>query len=1117
MVTDDNGHFQLSVFNGDWLTEVQCAGDEGLNVKGYDCVSIQNAPVSTTNGVGFTFIAQRRVPLEITTTNLEAGAEGTFYSSPISASGGSGGYTWTLLSGQNSLPTGMSFSSDERGAGISGVPETNGTFPITIQVGDDGGQSTQRTFSLVISGPAAHLRGRVVDNTGAPIRDHIDVWAYLAGESTVLQRTADTNGNFVFGVSAGTWILKFDSTAAANRGLVASEFTTVVTDGVDQNGILLVLPRSTARITGSVKNLNGAGLNNINVSATTMVNGTNYTVANATTSAGNFSLKVMNGTWTVSASQLNLDDQGYQSVSATNVTVPPTNAVVNFVAKTILPEIKTALLANGAPGVSYSAQLVAQGGFPPYTWAMIDGALPSGMTFSTNGLISGTTTSSGVFTNRFQVTDSASGSGERTFTLTISAKVPFIFNQPASQSVFPGAHVGFTVSAVGASPLRYQWRFKGANISGATASVYVLGDAQLANQGNYSVIVSNSFGTAVSSNAFLTVKMLPTITTQPQSKTVYVGTNATLSVVASGTAPLFYQWRYYDEEFIGATNSSFVIPNVQTNNAGNYSVVISNAFGVAISSNAHLTVNLPVNITSQPESISTRKGVNVAFSVVAEGTPPLRYQWKWNGTNIVGATTSSLAFNNVQPSSSGDYRVVVSNGGGPVTSSTAHLQVYTCGYALSANVLTLQFTNLSGTVDLVTSNDCAWSISNTNDWFTVDPTNGSGGAAITISVTDYNTNAAPRIGDFKIAGLPVKLVQLGAPAPADLAGTTIRFAGSDYGAFLFVTRRGTNTYLTKELTDPEFSPINILPETGIYTYEKSGSINGVLRVGSFETILTFESAIGGRYTITDTSAPDNFLSGQFVICDSKMDLNEDGWTDLLWQKTNGPLAVWHGSNFVSTVSSVLLRTGLVVSASWKIVGQYDFNNDGHTDLFWQHDTGKLSVWHMSGEQFVNAVTLPGLASNWRLAGMGDFDSDGQADFVWQRDDRVVAIWFMNGENFRSGKYVRDGQPAGAGWTLVGVNDFNHDRQPDLVWQHDDGRLAVWNMAGATYLNSTSLGTVAKGWRLVGFNDFDRNGEMDILWQHADGRLAVWYMNGLAKTGTASLKKAASGWLAVGPK
>src|SRR6185312_14397887 len=111
----------------------------------------------------------------------------------------------------------------------------------------------------------------------------------------------------------------------------------------------------------------------------------------------------------------------------------------------------------------------------------------------------------------------------------------------------------------------------------------------------YLVLASNIYGATLSSNAMLTVTTdPPAITAQPTNRSGIVGTNFTFSVSAFGSLPLSYQWFYNTNTLInGATNSSLVLSNIQFNQSGTYSVVVSNAFGVTNSSYAVLTMSYP--------------------------------------------------------------------------------------------------------------------------------------------------------------------------------------------------------------------------------------------------------------------------------------------------------------------------------------------------------------------------------------------------------------------------------------------------------------------------------------------------------------------------------------------
>ncbi len=177
----------------------------------------------------------------------------------------------------------------------------------------------------------------------------------------------------------------------------------------------------------------------------------------------------------------------------------------------------------------------------------------------------------------------------------------------------------------------------------------------------------------------------PTITTQPASQTAVGSQTATLSVTATGSNPLRYQWLFNGANLFGQTNRSLVLPNVEFDNAGVYQVVVFNPAGAAISSNANLSVVLGAYVTSQPTNIALRGSTNLAtygfttnnarFTVSAIGTGLLRYQWRFNGAAIPGATASSLTVSNVTLSNDGLYDIAITDNVGTIFSNPARLTV----------------------------------------------------------------------------------------------------------------------------------------------------------------------------------------------------------------------------------------------------------------------------------------------------------------------------------------------------------------------------------------------------------------------------------------------------------
>jgi hypothetical protein len=169
----------------------------------------------------------------------------------------------------------------------------------------------------------------------------------------------------------------------------------------------------------------------------------------------------------------------------------------------------------------------------------------------------------------------------------------------------------------------------------------------------------------------------PTIINQPQPpiRTSPAGANITYSVAASGTDPLRYQWRFNGDNIPNGTNAILTLLNVQPAHSGEYQVLVLNSAGSILSEVATLFVTTPPQITGHPQDQNVRTNVNATFSVVASGTGALRYQWRSNSVDVMGATNTSYTINNVQLEHEGSYTVVVSDANGSVISFPAVLRV----------------------------------------------------------------------------------------------------------------------------------------------------------------------------------------------------------------------------------------------------------------------------------------------------------------------------------------------------------------------------------------------------------------------------------------------------------
>lgn len=258
-----------------------------------------------------------------------------------------------------------------------------------------------------------------------------------------------------------------------------------------------------------------------------------------------------------------------------------------------------------------------------------------------------------------------------------------ITNQPLSASVVQGENAAFTIGASGTQPLTYQWTHNGKTISNATNIAYSINGVTAAAAGTYAVIVSNRYGSTISSNAMLTVFVPPYITQEPANQAVCVGSNATFIVVAGGTEPITYQWlrngsNVADGGSVWDSQSNMLsVTSATTNDSGCYSVIVSNLYGSVTSTIAILNVGIAVSIVGQPTNLSISLGQNATFSVAASGSTPYSYQWLENGSEIAGATNNVYSISNVTASEARTYSVVVGNLYGNDISSNAVLTVAT--------------------------------------------------------------------------------------------------------------------------------------------------------------------------------------------------------------------------------------------------------------------------------------------------------------------------------------------------------------------------------------------------------------------------------------------------------
>ena len=383
---------------------------------------------------------------------------------------------------------------------------------------------------------------------------------------------------------------------------------------------------------------------------------------------------------------------------------PVLASVAALVAIALSPIVHAAdeIYETAAVGTNVSFSASADGyPAPTFKW-MKDGIAIPGATNITLLLPNVTTASSGVYNAIATNSAGYALSNDLVLTVSVAAQIgsaPYFTVQPYPSASAPaGTSLTLSATAVGSPAPTYQWRKNGVAIASATNSTLTLSSLTTNDSATYSVVATNSAGSATSGNSVLTVlaspsqAVAPVILSQPVSTSVPKNGDAAFKIAASGTPAPTFQWYKNGAPIAGATNSYLSLVSVNPSDAGNYSVVAKNSAGSVTSNNALLSVSAtspsapqdPVvsvpsatapTILSQPLSQTVAAGGTAAFKIAASGTPTPTLQWYKNGVPLSGATNSDLTLVGLTANDIASYWVVATNSAGAVTSSSAFLSV----------------------------------------------------------------------------------------------------------------------------------------------------------------------------------------------------------------------------------------------------------------------------------------------------------------------------------------------------------------------------------------------------------------------------------------------------------
>lgn len=342
-------------------------------------------------------------PLTITTPTLNSGSVGASYAQTLQASGGAGGYSWSIVSGQ--VP-GLTLSS---GGALTGIPVTAGTFPLTIQVMDSSERTVTRNYTLQVASTVTIVTTSLNNGAvGVPYSQALQAaggsapytWAVSGGQlpqglslntAGVISGTPQVGGTFGFSVQVTD-----NAQAQATRtfSLQVSSGLTITTSSLPPARIGAPYEQA-LQASGGFGALQWSSLTGLPPGFTISTTGV---LAGTPSSTGDFPVV-------------------FQVMDASGATA--TRSLLLNILSTF--SILTESLPSAQAGVAYTTNLSASGGVVPYRWQALN-ELPAGLTLDPFGVLSGTVQQTGSFPVNVQVADSAGGTATRQFTLTVTSQ-----------------------------------------------------------------------------------------------------------------------------------------------------------------------------------------------------------------------------------------------------------------------------------------------------------------------------------------------------------------------------------------------------------------------------------------------------------------------------------------------------------------------------------------------------------------------------------------------------------------------------------------------------------------------------------------------------------------------
>ena len=652
-----------------------------------------------------------------------------------------------------------------------------------------------------------------------------------------------------------------------------------------------------------------------------------------------------------------------ETVSANiDIVTPPAITSASSTTFTVGTAGTFAVIATGTPAPTFSEA----------------GALPSGVTFTSGGVLSGTPAAGtgGQYSITITASNGVSPAAMQTFTLTVDQH-PSVTS--ASSATFTTGMAGsFTVAATGYPTPTFSET--GTLPSGVTLTNAGLlsGTPAVGTGGSYSITITAQNGVSPSATQgfTLTVDQPPSITSAASS-TFTVGTAGSFTVMATGYPAPTYSESGTLPAGVTLTSAGMLSGTPAAGTGGTYPITITASNGV--SSNAMQSFTLTVDqapVITSAASTTFAVGTAGSFTATASGYPPPTFSE--TGTLPSGITLSSGGVLSGTPAAGtdGTYPITITaqNGVSPSAMQTFTLTVtQACTNPNpNPNPNPAVFAN-PGDFNGDCKSDILWrngSLEEVYEWL--------------MNGTSILSQGSP-----------------GGPSSAWVIEGAGDFNGDGKSDILWQNSGSGEVYLwlmNGTAIASQGTPGTVLPSSGwviagVGDFDGNGTSDVLWRnTISGDVYLWFMNgttiASQGDVGVVSPSSGWNIVGVG--------DFNGDGKADILWQNsTSGEVYLWLMSG--TTIASQGSPGTVSPSSGWVIQGTGDFDGNGMSDILWRNSaSGEVYIWLMNGMTLAGQGSPATVSSAWSIKGTGDYNGDGKADVLWQNSSGEVYVWEMNG-------------------------------------------------------------------------------------------------------------------------